>query len=166
MEIAKMMSSTRTDGKSKKCFRASTPFFSDGIKHIKSSQSKYNISTWKKKMNTRKKLCGRFFLIEIAFPLSHGTAWDMGQGTVLCPTFLPPWFAALISLLSISRRSFACQELASHQNTPRAFALGVPCYGFNCVGLGGTRNRPLSHVLLARAFLYRGKKIFSCRKVQ
>ena len=28
---------------------------------------------------------------------------------------------------------------------PRGLALGVPCYGFNCAGSGGTGNRPLSH---------------------
>ena len=41
----------------------------------------------------------------------------MGQGTVLCPTFLPP-------------------------DLPRLSPFGVPCYGFNCVGSGGTGNRP------------------------
>ncbi len=39
------------------------------------------------------------------------------------------------------------------QNTPRTFALGVPCYGFNCVGSGGTRNRPLSQSLRIRRTL-------------
>ena len=51
---------------------------------------------------------------------------QVGQRTVPCPTF-------------------ACQELASRQSTPRAFALGVPCYGVNCVGSDGTQYRPLSH---------------------
>ena len=41
--------------------------------------------------------------------------------------------------MSISRRSFACQELASHQNIPRAFALGVPCYSFICARSGRTK---------------------------
>ncbi len=70
----------------------------------------------------------------------HG--WDRGWFSVPCSiTAWPPLRPVLIIIIEIQ----ASIKSVIHQNTPRPFALGVPCYGVNCVGLGGTQYRPPSH---------------------
>ena len=98
-----------------------------------------------------KKCSGLWALLKNYMQYSYNQyMWDRGRFSVpysfplICRAYLP--FKYIPPFLCLSRARGASK------NTPRTLALGVPCYGFNCVGSGGTRNRPLSHAGCRKAF--------------